>query len=861
MSAPLQISVAARVSEFLTTFQLDGDYVYRTALGNLAAEGGRSLIIDYEHLTRFDSNLAASLLLAPKDLLPEFQRGAYDALGSINGEYVSSVRQRDGLHIRFKGAMDQVPLREVRESVLNRLITVSGIILRASEIRLQPTDAVFTCSNGHDTHVLQEDPTRVRRPEKCEGCDETRSFELDRDKTKYVDIQILKIQELPEELPPGEIPQAFDVLTSHDQINKVRPGDRVVLTGIPESIPEYNPSVGRGTFKIQINCNHVEIIGKGPEQMEISEEEVEKIKQIAALPDAYLRLIKSIAPSIIGLQVQKEAMLLLLVGSPMIKYPDETQVRGNINILLVGDPGIAKSQMLRFAAQVSPRGMYASGKMSTAAGLSAAVVKDKNNVMSLEAGVVVLADQGIASIDEFEHLRAEDRSALHEMMEQQSYHPSLEVLLASGKKVKIGEYVDNIFDSGHSTILEGKDCQIVELDGRDEIYSFNFQDNSVEKVNIARVSRHSPPDHFVKIRYSNGRSILVTPEHPVYVYRDGAITTVRADQVEEGDFVPAPRAMPEANGVLPHLEAVPNSGRKVVTFPSELSPALCRILGYLTTEGHFYNDGNSCEVGFSNTNAVLLDEMGRLMKDVFGIGFTLSSNQDGVLVQRYLSMRLYDWFVRNFPEMVKEAREKRIPAVVMSAPRKLVREFLATAFLGDGSTESEAICYRTASRGLAEDYQDLLLRIGVATRLLVDRSNDSFKVYITGDSLREFLSMVVEQYDPSYDKIEGFVERGLSNNRGHDVVPTDVAKQCINLRSRLGHSVRRQLPPASEARARDNSTDSARRNRIYRGTVYSDERELGSFSFRYQRNSSGCRNVATGGRIAPLGQEGHHRLH
>ena len=182
--------------------------------------------------------------------------------------------------------------------------------------------------------------------------------------------------------------------------------------------------------------------------MEISEEEVEKIKQIAALPDAYLRLIKSIAPSIIGLQVQKEAMLLLLVGSPMIKYPDETQVRGNINILLVGDPGIAKSQMLRFAAQVSPRGMYASGKMSTAAGLSAAVVKDKNNVMSLEAGVVVLADQGIASIDEFEHLRAEDRSALHEMMEQQSYHPSLEVLLASGRKVKIGEYVDGIFDSG-----------------------------------------------------------------------------------------------------------------------------------------------------------------------------------------------------------------------------------------------------------------------------------------------------------------------------------------------------------------------------------------------------------------------------
>ena len=196
---------------------------------------------------------------------------------------------------------------------------------------------------------------------------------------------------------------------------------------------------------------------------------------------------------------------------------------------------------------------------------------------------------------------------------------------------------------------------------------------------------------------------------------------------------------------MPRLEAVWDSGRKAVTFPSELSPALCRVLGYLTTEGHFYNDGNSCEVGFSNTNTVLLDEMGRLMREVFGIGFTLSSNQDGVLVQRYLSLHLYDWFVGNFPEMVKEARGKRVPSLVMSAPAKLVREFLATAFLGDGSTESEAICYRTASRGLAEDYQDLLLRIGVATRLLVDRSNDSFKVYIAGDSLREFVTIVIEQ--------------------------------------------------------------------------------------------------------------------
>ena len=266
---------------------------------------------------------------------------------------------------------------------------------------------------------LQDDPSKLKRPEKCEACDESRNLEFDRQKTEYVDIQNMKIQELPEELPPGQIPQSYDVIVTHDMINAVRPGDRVTLTGIPESFPETNPSMGRGTFKIQVTCNYVEIIGKGPEQMEISKEEEEKIKSLASSPGIYQDLVRSVAPAIMGNDIQKEAILLSLVGSQSIVLPDETRIRGNINILMVGDPGIAKSQMLKFASQASPRGLYASGRMSTAAGLTAAVVKDKNNLMSLEAGVVVLADQGLAAIDEFEKLDANDRSALHEQMESQ----------------------------------------------------------------------------------------------------------------------------------------------------------------------------------------------------------------------------------------------------------------------------------------------------------------------------------------------------------------------------------------------------------------------------------------------------------
>ena len=157
----------------------------------------------------------------------------------------------------------------------------------------------------------------------------------------------------------------------------------------------------------------------------------------------------------------KEAILLLLVGGPQTILPDGTKLRGDINVFLVGDPGVAKSEMLKFAAQVAPRGMFASGRGSTAAGLSAAVIREKNTLM-LEAGVVVLADQGIACIDEFDKMKPEDRSALHEQMEQQSYHPSTEVLLSSGK-VKIGDYVEEAIRSHPERVERGKDCEIVRV--------------------------------------------------------------------------------------------------------------------------------------------------------------------------------------------------------------------------------------------------------------------------------------------------------------------------------------------------------------------------------------------------------------
>jgi replicative DNA helicase Mcm len=154
-------------------------------------------------------------------------------------------------------------------------------------------------------------------------------------------------------------------------------------------------------------------------------------------------------------------------------------------------------------------------------------------------------------------MRVEDRGVLHEVMEQQSYHPSLEVLLSSGRKVRIGDYVDNIFKISGSKIIEGKDCQIIPLESGDEVFAYDFVNHRIDRVRIARVSRHLPPDHFVRVLYSNRRGILVTPEHPVFVSRDDVIQTVRADKVRVDDFVPAPESLPKARSRVTSLKTVP----------------------------------------------------------------------------------------------------------------------------------------------------------------------------------------------------------------------------------------------------------------------------------------------------------------
>ncbi|MCS7139044.1 MAG: minichromosome maintenance protein MCM, partial [Crenarchaeota archaeon] len=238
----------------------------------------------------------------------------------------------------------------------------------------------------------------------------------------FIDYQEIRVQEKPEDLPAGVMPHSISLRLKGDLTDRVRPGDRVQITGVVVATPDRHPlkNLQYTTFSLTVEVNYIEALMQELGEVTLTPEEEKKIMEMSRDPWIYQKLVKSIAPSIYGLEEIKEAILLQMVGGVRRTYPDGVTVRGDINLLLIGDPGTAKSQLLKYVQRIAPRGLYTSGRGVTAAGLTAAVVRDKTGSFTLEAGAVVLADKGIAAIDEFEKMKAEDRVAIHEAMEQQT---------------------------------------------------------------------------------------------------------------------------------------------------------------------------------------------------------------------------------------------------------------------------------------------------------------------------------------------------------------------------------------------------------------------------------------------------------
>ena len=422
-------ALSDKVKEFLTQFKdTIGSFSYVEQIDQMMSKHSKYIVVDYNDLVLFPI-IESHFNEDPDQILDAFSRAIKEILKERFPDYAEKIKH--DIRARIANFPVQRSLRQINSEIITKMTSVSGMVVRSSEVKPLAKEVTYKCLDKHISKFTLLDGMSLNASVKCQtpNCKHT-SLAIIPEASRFIDFQILRLQELPEDLPPGQLPHYVNVSIKQDLVDYARPGDRIVLTGIVRIEQERISGVSKSEsalYRLRMDGNNVEFIGgKGlkssrrTEREEISPDEEKIVKSLAKNPDIYDRLIASFAPHIRGHALFKEAILLLIVGSTQRVLTDGTKIRGDINVFLVGDPGTAKSEMLKFCARIAPRGLYTSGRGSTAAGLTAAVVRDASGIFMLEAGAVVLGDQGLVCIDEFDKMRPEDRSALHEVMEQQS---------------------------------------------------------------------------------------------------------------------------------------------------------------------------------------------------------------------------------------------------------------------------------------------------------------------------------------------------------------------------------------------------------------------------------------------------------
>ncbi len=387
---------------------------YKKEIGNSIRKGTNVVHLDFMKLIEFSNKLSDEILTNPEDTLRLIEVGVEES-GLIKNVRIRLVNVPKNQEIK---------VRNIRSRHLNEMIVIEGIIRQASDVRPQVVNAKFECpSCGTVMSVLQIEK-KFREPPRC-SCGRRGGFRLI--SKEMVDTQRLVVEEAPESLSGGEQPKRINVFVKEDLVEpkmeeKTTPGSRIKVIGVLKEVPIPLHTGGLSTrFELAVEANNIIPMEETFEELDISEEDERQILELAEDPKIFENLASSITPSIWGYEEIKKSLVLQLFSGVQKVMTDGQKSRGDIHILLIGDPGVAKSVTLGFMANISPKGRYVVGKSASGAGLTATVVRDEYlRGWSLEAGAMVLANKGLVCIDELEKMDPNDRSAMHEAMEQQT---------------------------------------------------------------------------------------------------------------------------------------------------------------------------------------------------------------------------------------------------------------------------------------------------------------------------------------------------------------------------------------------------------------------------------------------------------
>ncbi|CAG9761851.1 unnamed protein product [Ceutorhynchus assimilis] len=485
----------AHYQDFLDDGEDQGKY--SQIIRDMISDKSRRLVVNINDLRKKNPQRALALLNNGFEEQLAFQRALKEMVSLIDITY---SKEHEEFFIAFEGSFGNkhVTPRTLTSRFLGNLICVEGIVSKCSLVYPKLVKSVHYCPMTKkfmdrkytDLTSLEAVPTSAAYPTKD---DDGNALETEFGLCRYKDHQTISIQEMPEKAPAGQLPRVVDIICDNDLVDACKPGDRVQIVGNFRCLPNHQGAFTSGVFRTIVIANNIKQLSKETSPS-ISREDVHRCKRLAkSHKNVFNLLAKSLAPSIHGHEYVKRAILCLLLGGVEKVLPNGTRLRGDINVLLIGDPSVAKSQLLRYVLYTAPRAIPTTGRGSSGVGLTAAVTTDQETgERRLEAGAMVLADRGVVCIDEFDKMSDIDRTAIHEVMEQgrvtiakAGIHASLNArcsVLAAANPVygKYDQYKTPMENIGlQDSLLSRFDLLFVMLDTIDERTDFDISDHVV----------------------------------------------------------------------------------------------------------------------------------------------------------------------------------------------------------------------------------------------------------------------------------------------------------------------------------------------------------------------------------------------
>jgi replicative DNA helicase Mcm len=759
---------------------------YRDEISRLAQHypnEQRSLYVDYDDLYTFDPDLAEDFRSQP-DQLQEYAEEAlrlYDLPADV---------KLGQAHVRIRNLDEHIDIRDIRvhDDHVGKLVSVQGIIRKATDVRPKITEAAFECQRcGTMTYIPQTDGS-FQEPHECQGCERQGPFRVNYDQSEFVDSQKLRVQESPEGLRGGETPQSIDVNIEDDITGKVTAGDHVTVTGVLHIEQQGSEQEKSAIFDLYMDGVSVQIEDEEFEDMDITEEDVQEIVDLSADDDIYERMVGSVAPSIYGYDQEKLAMILQLFSGVTKHLPDGSRIRGDLHMLLIGDPGTGKSQLLSYIQNIAPRSVYTSGKGSSSAGLTAAAVRDDfsdGQQWTLEAGALVLADKGIAAIDELDKMRCVTGDAL--------------VSLGDGRIKRIGELArDAAADGSIESLPNGRTIRDVDLDA----WTMT-EDGRLVRRPVTAIHEYDAPDDLTEVRLESGETLTSTDDHPYFVFEDGARIEKPAADLEAGDWVYVPKALsaPASDGGVAVAEPTPDE--------HDSEAALAAVLGYLSGDGHIYYHrvAGSYGIKFTNAEAQLLDDFARACRTAFDADPVRppSEQRDDALQTVRLPGKAYADAVLDAGMNLETYDRKAFPDGVTDLPRDAKAAFVRALADSEGTVDTDAGNVRiySSSYELLSGTKSLLLEFGVSSQIQTREraaKRDLYVLAITAaDSLSAYNRHVGFTLDRKQDALDTVCENASGDRTILDVVP-DVGDHLRTIRESLRlHQSECDLPAGTYA--------------------------------------------------------------